>query len=125
MLQTCRGCRLAVAVVKGSTLPAPLCLRATGSQINRRKCAAGRWEARVGLPGTHKHIYLGLFCEEAQAARAYDRSMVRLHGSGAATNFPLSDYTGDMADHHLMQKVTAWLDGRALLNAVVKAGLAC
>eukprot|EP00891_Asterochloris_glomerata_P008473 jgi/Astpho2/8473/e_gw1.00124.8.1_t len=65
----------------------------------------GRWEARVGLPGTHKHIYLGLFCEEAEAARAYDRSMVRLHGSGAATNFPLSDYTGDMADHHLMQKV--------------------
>ena len=59
----------------------------------------------MGLPGTHKHIYLGLFCEEAEAARAYDRSMVRLHGSGAATNFPLSDYTGDMADHHLMQKV--------------------
>ena len=66
----------------------------------------------MGLPGTHKHIYLGLFCEEAEAARAYDRSMVRLHGSGAATNFPLADYTGDMADHHLMQKVRpAWWFG--------------
>ena len=36
----------------------------------------GRWEARIGMPGS-KHIYLGLFDDEASAARAYDRALVR------------------------------------------------
>lgn len=37
---------------------------------------AGRWESRIGVPGS-KHIYLGLFGDEKDAARAYDRSLVR------------------------------------------------
>ena len=38
---------------------------------------AGRWEARIGIPGS-KHIYLGLFNEEREAARMYDAALVRL-----------------------------------------------
>jgi len=34
----------------------------------------GRWEARIGMPGS-KHIYLGLYNEESAAARAYDRAL--------------------------------------------------
>ncbi|KFM23141.1 AP2-like ethylene-responsive transcription factor PLT2 [Auxenochlorella protothecoides] len=49
---------------------------------------SGRWEARIGVPGS-KHIYLGLFIEEREAAKAYDRALVRLRGRGAATNFAL------------------------------------
>ena len=88
------------------------------------------------MPGS-KHIYLGLFTSEREAAKArlrlpspqsallhtptrlvssmhacmharaqaYDRSLVRLRGSVAATNFALSDYRADLADYHRMQQV--------------------
>ena len=65
----------------------------------------GRWEARIGIPGS-KHIYLGLFNEEKEAAQSYDRALVRLRGTSAATNFALSDYHPDLADYHKMQQVT-------------------
>lgn len=65
---------------------------------------AGRWEARIGIPGS-KHIYLGLFNQEKEAAQAYDRALVRLRGMAAATNFALSDYRLDLAEYHKMQTV--------------------
>ena len=55
----------------------------------------GRWEARIGMPGS-KHIYLGLYNEEAAAARAYDRALVRLRGAAAATNYSLTNYKGEL-----------------------------
>lgn len=64
----------------------------------------GRWEARIGIPGS-KHIYLGLFNLEKEAAQAYDRALVRLRGTAAATNFALSDYRSDLAEYHKMQQV--------------------
>ena len=65
---------------------------------------AGRWEARIGIPGS-KHIYLGLFNLEKGAAQAYDCALVRLRGTAAATNFALSDYRTDLAEYHMMQQV--------------------
>ena len=75
----------------------------------------GRWEARLGVPGS-KHVYLGLFESETargarfissgnlrsthafsslpslqEAARAYDRALVRLRGASATTNFSTSE----------------------------------
>ena len=41
---------------------------------------AGRWEARIGIPGS-KHIYLGLHNSEDSAAKAYDSALVCLFGS--------------------------------------------
>ena len=64
----------------------------------------GRWEARIGVPGS-KHIYLGLFNEEKEAAQAYDSALVRLRGTAAATNFALSDYRQNLAEYHKMQQV--------------------
>lgn len=55
----------------------------------------GRWEARIGMPGS-KHIYLGLYNEEAAAARAYDRALVRLRGAAAATNYSLTNYKDEL-----------------------------
>ena len=66
-------------------------------------CCAARWEARIGIPGS-KHIYLGLFHLEKEAAQAYDRALVRLRGTAAATNFALSDYRPDLAEYHKMQQ---------------------
>jgi len=63
---------------------------------------SGRWEARIGVPGA-KHIYLGLFMDEKEAARAYDRALVRLRGRAAATNFALSDYRQELGDFHRLQ----------------------
>lgn len=38
--------------------------------------------------------------------QAYDRSLVRLRGNAAATNFALSDYRADLADYYKMQQVS-------------------
>ena len=51
----------------------------------------GRWEARIGMPG-QKHVYLGLFETEVEAARAYDVKLVELRGPSMATNFAISNY---------------------------------
>ncbi|KAK2077506.1 hypothetical protein QBZ16_004351 [Prototheca wickerhamii] len=90
---------------------------------------SGRWEARIGVPGS-KHIYLGLFVEEREAARAYDRALVRLRGRSAATNFSLTDYKSEMADYHRMQARLLGADTRfaeisgnpALFERWVKGG---
>ena len=47
------------------------------------------------MPGS-KHIYLGLYNEEAAAARAYDRALVRLRGASAATNYSLTNYKSEL-----------------------------
>jgi len=59
----------------------------------------GRWEARIGMPGS-KHIYLGLFNEEQMAAQAYDRALVKLRGPAAATNFALSEYKPELQEYY-------------------------
>ena len=61
---------------------------------------AGRFEARIGIAGS-KHIYLGLFENEIEAARAYDRAIVRLKGLHASTNLYLSDYSRQVSEHEL------------------------
>ncbi|GBF98599.1 hypothetical protein Rsub_11324 [Raphidocelis subcapitata] len=57
--------------------------------------AKGRWEARIGLTpvdGKRRYKYLGLFDEEVEAARAYDRAAVELKGLSAIVNFSLGNY---------------------------------
>ena len=58
----------------------------------------GRWESRVGIPGS-KHIYLGLFEDESEAAEAYDQAVVRLRGEKSITNFPIRNYREDLEAH--------------------------
>lgn len=38
------------------------------------------------------HTYLGLFDDEREAARAFDRALVALKGASAATNFPAREW---------------------------------
>jgi hypothetical protein len=63
---------------------------------------AGRFEARIGISG-NKHVYLGLYNKEPDAAKAYDRAVVRIKGSQASTNFTLSDYNRELTEHELKQ----------------------
>lgn len=63
---------------------------------------SGRFEARIGIPGS-KHIYLGIHTDEKEAAVCYDRALVRLRGRSAATNFLLTEYKSELADFHLIQ----------------------
>jgi hypothetical protein len=42
--------------------------------------------------GTAKQIYVGVFRDETDAARAYDRAALIHHGEFAVTNFPREDY---------------------------------
>jgi hypothetical protein len=48
--------------------------------------SAGKWCAAIHFEG--KHIHLGLFTDEVEAARAYDRKAVELFGEFARLNFP-------------------------------------
>lgn len=76
--------------------------RGTSSYRGVTHHPSGRWEARIGIPGS-KHVYLGLFQEEKDAATAYDRALVRLRGQAAATNFQMADYKLELSDFYSMQ----------------------
>ena len=56
----------------------------------------------AGSEHTNK-TYLGLFAVEEDAARAYDRTMVRLRGPNATTNFAPSDYVQEMRHFNKME----------------------
>jgi AP2-like factor (euAP2 lineage) len=60
-----------------------------------------RCYAPLLLPPCHS----GLFEEEREAAIAYDRALVRLRGSAAATNFILAEYRRELAEFTRMQEV--------------------
>ncbi|GMH36334.1 hypothetical protein BSKO_04202 [Bryopsis sp. KO-2023] len=93
--------------------------RGTSSYRGVTHHPSGRWESRIGIPGS-KHIYLGLYDDEKEAARQYDRALVRLRGTAAATNFALSDYREELAEYHQMQQAVLLRDASA--EAAMRSG---
>jgi hypothetical protein len=55
-----------------------------GVRLEKR---AGKWRAQIKI--NKKYIYLGLFSDEEEAARAYDLKAQELFGEYAALNFPI------------------------------------
>lgn len=68
-----------------------------GKYIGVRR-AKDHYEAFLSLPGSPE-IYLGQFKTEEAAARAVDRSLIRIKGSNAQVNFRVEDYPEEMAEY--------------------------
>jgi hypothetical protein len=45
-----------------------------------------KWQVQIKI--NHKSHYIGIFKDEEEAARAYDKAARELHGEFAALNFP-------------------------------------
>lgn len=61
-------------------------------------CRTGRWEAHIWEDG--KQVYLGGFDTEEQASIAYDIAALKCRGSGAITNFDISNYAQELSRLH-------------------------
>lgn len=77
------------------------CTNVTSSKLQKRggfkgvswNANAGKWQASIGggevkANGKRRLLYLGLFTDPADAARAYDRAALQHFGEFAALNFP-------------------------------------
>lgn len=71
--------------------------------LTRAATDSSLWEARISLPPRSRHVYLGLFENEVDAAKAYDRASIRVKGDRATTNFAHMEHPNAIQDYRALQ----------------------
>ena len=69
------------------------------------------FEARIGV--LDHHVYIGNFPTALEAAKAYDRALVRCKGVRTTTNFNSNEYPDAINDHRLLRELLGRADPRA------------
>ncbi|KXZ49815.1 hypothetical protein GPECTOR_19g266 [Gonium pectorale] len=83
--------------------------------------SANRWCVSLSVRG-FKGVRLATVREERDAALAYDRGAVRLHGCAAVTNFPMADYATELAEYHARQQALRTSDPSHPMWVIVEPG---
>jgi len=79
--------------------------------VSRAAMNSPLFEARIGV--LDHHVYIGNFPTAMEAAKAYDRALIRCKGPRTTTNFNSNEYPDAINDHRLLRELLGRGDPRA------------
>jgi len=76
-----------------------------------------RWEARIGNYFGRKNVSFGVYEEESEAAKQYDRALIISKGREAKTNYPWENYVEEVDEYERSMKGSPEMLDREAIEA--------